>query len=184
MSLSSLQPNLSCLVPAPCYSSSFSLTRKERSLHAAAILHEICSAPVLRRIPLGTEVRILIPRLNVMFLADWNPDICEAHLRHGHEGEQSAAVVGDVAGDLIDRVIDSEDREDGVGDGEGRLLLRVDGGDEEINSREVGGFCWIGGRLKLFLESFKIVGAVDRAELGDLIEYPRKGKPEAHRQWT
>ena len=113
-----------------------------------------------------------------MLAAEGDPERGEGGgFRHGFEGEERSAVVGDVAGELFSWVVGGENGEDGVGGGERRFFVWVGGGDEDVDAREVGFF---GGMVKkeLLGESGEVGGAVERGEFWDLVEEPAEGEPE------
>ncbi|CAA6672303.1 unnamed protein product [Spirodela intermedia] len=121
------------------------------------VLDEIRPPLVLRGVALHVEVAVWISGLDIVLPAEGDPDGSETcGLRHGLEGEKSAAVVGDVASELLHRR---------------RLLFWVGGGDEDVDAGEVGA---AGGvrrrrRVELVPEHGKIGGPVDGTELGDLL---------------
>lgn len=110
-----------------------------------------------------------------MLPAERHPNLREVHrLRHGLECENGGAVVGYVARNLLDGVVDGHDGEDSVGGDERGLLIRVGGGDEDVDAGKVGAAGGVGrGRLvELVVEGGEVGGAVDGVELGELIKKP------------
>ncbi|KAH0457760.1 hypothetical protein IEQ34_013075 [Dendrobium chrysotoxum] len=140
-------------------------------LHSPPIPHKILPPLILRRIPPQAKVTFRVPRLNVVFAAEGDPQSCESgSLSHSLEGEKGAAVVREIAGKLIDGVIGGEDGEDGVGRNERGFLVGIGGGDEDVDGWEVGGGG--GGGIELVAEGGEVGGAVDGVEFGELVEDP------------
>lgn len=146
------------------------------SLHGPPLLDEARMNFVLQVIDLLGEVKLWSSGLNVVFLAEGDPAAGElGGLGEGVEEEHGSAVVGDVAADLVDGVVDGEDGEDGVGGDDGGLLEGVDGADVDVDGGEAVGLAVA---LETEGEAVEVGLAGDRAPFGELVEDPGEGEPD------
>ncbi|KAB8110582.1 hypothetical protein EE612_047903 [Oryza sativa] len=91
---------------------------------------------VLEVVDLLGEVELRGAGLDAELLAEWHPLAGELRrLRQRLEREHGRAVVGDVAGHLVDGVVDGEDGQHGVGRDQRRLLERIHRADEQVHRR-------------------------------------------------
>lgn len=131
---------------------------------------------VLQVIDLLREVKFGRSRLNIMLLAERDPPPGElSSLRQRIKQQHRSAVVGDVAADLIDGIIDGKDRKNGVGGDDGRLLERIDGADVDVDGREAVGLAVA---LEADGEAVEVGLASDGAPFGELVEDPGEGEPD------
>ncbi|CAA6669625.1 unnamed protein product [Spirodela intermedia] len=78
-------------------------------LHPPPVPDEVRPDLVLVGVPLQVEVALRVPGLDGVLTAEGDPDVGEARrLRHRLEGQESAAVIGDVAGELLHGIVGGE----------------------------------------------------------------------------
>lgn len=145
-------------------------------LHGPSLLHEAGLHLVLQIVNLLWEVELGSPRLDPIPLAERHPPPAElGGLRQRVEQQHGRAIVRDVAADLLHRIINGQDGEDGVGGDDGRLLERVDGADEDVDRGEAVGLAF---GFEPEGEEVEVGLAVDGEPLGELVEDPGEGEPD------
>lgn len=94
--------------------------------------------------------------------------------------DQRAAVVREVAGVLLDRVVGGEDGEHGVHRVQYGLVYGVDGGEEDVDAGQlVVGLAAGGGRLLVLVsDGGEVRDTLDGVQLRELVEDPREAEPD------
>lgn len=145
-------------------------------LHGAAFFDEGGLDLVLEVVDLLGEVELGGAGLDGELLAEGDPPAGElGGLGERVEEQHGRAVVGDVAGDAVDGVVDGEDGQHGVGGDDGRLLERVHRADEEVDRGQAA-------RLAVALvpegQPVQVRLPRHRRPLGQLVEDPRQREPQ------
>ncbi|CAI0380353.1 unnamed protein product [Linum tenue] len=104
-------------------------------LNPPSISYEIVQLLVLRWVCFLAEVAVWISWFYVVLTTKGNPYLSKANsFSHSFEVENGTTVVGDVGGELLDRVLGRKNGEHGIGSDQGRFLIWISGGNEDIDS--------------------------------------------------